>query len=196
MTRGLSGSSRAMQSFCCCSSCRVVALVVEPVLEVVPQADLGQRRLDRLVELGALQVLALAMDAQAEDHVFIDRNGQRIGALEHHADRFAQFDQRNVRVVDVLAQDLDFAGGGDVAVALVDAVEAAQQGGLAAAGRPDERGDEAVLDVDGDVDQRLELAVPQVQVAGRDAVAGGDRSSENPVDVFVSLAGWPGARRR
>ena len=146
---------------------------------------------------GALQVLALAVDAQAEDHVLIDRDGQRVGPLEDHADGLAQFDQRDVRVVDVLAQNPDLARGGDVAVALVDAVEAAQQRGLAAAGRADERGDEAVLDVHGDVDQRLELAVPEVQVAGRDADAGrDDRSSENPVHVFVRPpVAWGGRRR-
>ena len=56
--------------------------------------------------------------------------------------------QRDVGVVDVLAEDGDFAGGGDVAVALVDAVEAAQQRGLAAARRTDQRRDDARLDVD------------------------------------------------
>ena len=53
----------------------------------------------------------------------------------------------------------------DVAVALVDAVEAAQQRRLAAAARADERGDLAVLDVDADADERLEVAVPELDVA-------------------------------
>ena len=172
MISGLSGSRRAMQSFCCCSSCSDGGLGVEPVLEVVPKPDLGQGLFHGLVQQRAGQLAALVMDAQAEDDVLVDRDGQRIGPLEDHADGLAQFDQRDVRVVDVLAEDLDFAGGGDVAVAFVDAVEAAQQGGLAAAGGADERGDDPVLDVGVDVDERLELGVPEVQVARGDAVPG------------------------
>ena len=98
------------------------------------------------------------MDAQAEDHIFIDRDRQRVGPLENHAHGLAQLDERDVGVVDVLAQDLDLARGFDVAVALVDAVEAAQQGGLAAARRADQRGDQTLPDVEDDVVQRLELA--------------------------------------
>ena len=73
------------------------------------------------------------MEAQAEDDVFVHGNRQRVGALEDHADPLAQFDEGHIRVVNVLAEDFDFALGGDVVVALVDAVEAAQQRGLAAA---------------------------------------------------------------
>ena len=138
-------------------------LRVQPVLEVVPEGDLAQRLFDRVVQVGSLQCPMPAVDAQAEDDVLVDRDGQRVRALEHHADRLAQLDQRHVRVVDVLAEDRDFAGGGDVAVALVDAVEAAQQRGLAAAGRADQRGDLAVADIEVDVLQRLEVAVPEVR---------------------------------
>ena len=100
------------------------------------------------------------MDAEAEDDVLIYRNRQWIGALEHHADRLAQRDQRDVRVIDVLAENPDLARGGDIVIALVHAIEAPEQRRLAAAGWPDERGDEAFLDVHVDIDQRLELPVP------------------------------------
>jgi hypothetical protein len=90
------------------------------------------------------------MDAEPEDDVLVDRDGQRVGALEDHADVLAQLDEGDVGVVDVLVVDADFAGGGDVAVAFVDPVEAAEQGGLAAAGGPDQGGDAALADVDVD----------------------------------------------
>ena len=86
-----------------------------------------------------------------------------------------------------LPSSLDFARGGDVAVALVDAIEAAQQRRLAAAARADERGDDAVLDVDGDVDERLELAVPEAQISGGDAVLDGSSGRLIGVGDVASL---------
>jgi hypothetical protein len=47
----------------------------------------------------------------------------------------------------------------------VDAVEHAQQGRLAAAGRADQRGHALLRDLEVDVLDRVELAVPEVQVA-------------------------------
>ena len=61
------------------------------------------------------------------------------------------------------AEDGYFAGRGHVAVALVDAVEAAQQRGFAAARGADQRRDDARLDIDRHILQRLELAIPQVE---------------------------------
>ena len=62
---------------------------------------------------------------------------------------------------------------------VVHAVEAAQQGGLAAAGRADEGGDGVVGDFEIDVEQRLLLAVEGVDVIEADA-----------------RGRWRGARRR
>ena len=82
-----------------------------------------------------------------EQYVFADRNRQRVGPLEHHADLFAHLHQLHVRGIDVLAHDIDAAGDADVAQAFVDPVDAAQKGALAAAGGTDHRGDDALLDV-------------------------------------------------
>ena len=68
--------------------------------------------------------------------------------MKHHADAFAQFAERYILVKDILAQDRDFPRGGDVAIPFVDAIETAQQGGLAAARRTDQSGHHAPFDVD------------------------------------------------
>ena len=52
ITRGFSGSSRAMHSFCCCSSESRVALRLEPVLDLVPKLHVAQGRFDHGVLLG------------------------------------------------------------------------------------------------------------------------------------------------
>ena len=142
----------------------------QPVLHFVPKLHVAQRRFDHFVALPAGELAARRVRPDAEQHVLVDRDRQRIGPLEDHAHRFAQRAQRDVGVVDVLAEDGDFAGGGDVAVALVDAVEAAQQRGLAAARGADQRRDDARLDVDRDVLEGLEIAVPEVEPPGLDGV--------------------------
>ncbi len=142
ITRGLSGNSRAMHSFCCCSSVRTRALLAQLVLDVLPQKHVFQSRLDDCVALARGAVAgSRPCDLHAEQHVVVDRNRQRVGPLKHHAHRLAQLAQRDIGVVDVLAEDRDLAGRRHVAVALVDAVEAAQERGLAAARRADQRGD-------------------------------------------------------
>jgi hypothetical protein len=142
--------------------------------EVLPEPHLGEGLLDRLVEDGLLQLLSLTVDAQAEDHVLEHRDRERVRALEDHADRLAQLHERHRGVVDVLPEDADLPRGADVAVALVDPVEAAQERRLAAAARPDEGGDDPVPDVDAHVAQGLEAPVPQVEPAGLDR--GGSRA--------------------
>ena len=110
------------------------------------------------------------MDAQAEDDVFVDGNGQRVGALEDHANRFAQLDERDVWGVNVLPEDLDHAAGGDVTVALVDAVEATEQRRLATPRGPDQSCDLAMTNADADTLQRLKAAIPKTKAVGFDTV--------------------------
>ena len=108
------------------------------------------------------------MNVVAEQHVVPNRDRQRVGALEHHANLLAHLHQLNVIVVDVLAQHFDGAIDAHVAQPLVDAINAAQEGGLSAAGGPDQRGNDALLDVQVDVEQCLEGPVPEVQLVGPD----------------------------
>ena len=166
----LERQQRAMHSFCCCSSVSSVALACSLSLTSFHRKTSSSADCDQLVAAGAVERVALGVHVQAEQHVFVDRDRQRIGPLKHHAHGFAQFGQRNVGVVDVLAQDRDFAGRLDVAVPLVDAVEAAQQAGLAAARGTDQRRHARVANVDFDVLEGLEISVPEIQAARLDAV--------------------------
>jgi len=56
---------------------------VEAIFRVVPQPDLAQRRLHRLLEPGLFEIFKFAVDARAENEVFINRDRQRIGSLKH-----------------------------------------------------------------------------------------------------------------
>ena len=45
---------------------------VESILEIIPKTDFGERRFDGRVELGFAEILALAVQAFSENHVFVD----------------------------------------------------------------------------------------------------------------------------
>ena len=111
------------------------------------------------------------MDAEAKDDVFVDRDRQRVGPLKDHAHRLPEFEQRDGGLVHLLAQDADFAAGAHAGNAFVDAVVAPQQGGFAAAGRADQRGDAPVRDIEVDVQKCLKVAVPEVEASSFDRVA-------------------------
>jgi len=66
---------------------------LELVLEVSPQPDIRERLLNSLVEKSGRERLPGAVDAQAEDDVFIDRQWKRIGSLKDHPHALAQLDE-------------------------------------------------------------------------------------------------------
>ena len=96
-----------------------------------------------------------AVQPQAVGDVFVNGFRKRIGFLKHHADAFAQFDDIHVAAVNVLPGDFHLAFNPDAVDEVVHAVEAAEQRGFAAAGRPDERGHDFFPDEKGNVFQRL-----------------------------------------
>jgi hypothetical protein len=107
-----------------------------------------------------------------EQHVLTNGNRQGVGALKHHSNLFANLDQLNGRVIDVFTHDIDAAGDADITETFIDPVNAAQKGALTATGRADHRGDDALLDVQVDIEQRLERAVPEIQFLRSDGQAG------------------------
>jgi hypothetical protein len=117
-----------------------------------------------------------AVDARPVGDVLVDRLRERVGLLEHHADAGAQLHHVDRLVVDVLPVEADVALGPADLDGVVHPVDAAQEGRLAAAGRADEGGHLVGPDVDVDVEQRLLVAVPEIDLArGHLALAGSAR---------------------
>ena len=134
-----------------------------------------ERLLDEVVELGAL---ADALRARAVDDVLVDRHRERVRALEHHAHAHAQVDRVHLARVDVDPVEQDLAAHGHVAELVVHAVQAAQERGLAAPRRADERGHGLRRDVHVHAGERRLLAVrdrdvAEVEGAGRVRLRGG-----------------------
>ena len=146
------------------------ARVVETVLDLVPQVGAAQGPLDQIVGVG-LGDLAV-VQAHAGEHVLADgHRRERVRALEDHADVAADLDRVDVLGVQVAAFEqhlaLDVGAGDD----LVHAVERAQHGRLAAAGRADEGGDLVRLDVQVDILDGQEVAVIDVQMVDINALS-------------------------
>src|SRR5690606_2632653 len=110
-----------------------------------------------------------------------------VGFLEHHAAALAQLNGVLVAVEDVVVAEIDLALGAYVVDQVVHAVDAAQQGALAAAAGPDQRRHAVLREAQVDALQRVRLAVPQVEVL--DAHGGRQRGR---VLGFAVVAG-PGA---
>ena len=139
---------------------------VQAVLGLVPDGGVAERGLDDLVELDAA---ADAVGARTVGDVVVDGHRERVRLLEYHADAAAQ--QVDVTVfVDVLTVELDVACDAAALYEVVHAVERAQQGALAAAGRADERGDLVGLDVQVDVVQGVEITVMQIHIVNFDLI--------------------------
>src|SRR5215831_2820417 len=82
-----------------------------------------------------------SMDAWAVSDVVVDRLGEGIGLLEHHADARPQLRHIERVIVYVLAVEIDATGDPCSRNGVVHAIEAAQEGRLAAPRRTDQRQD-------------------------------------------------------
>ena len=81
-----------MHSFCCCSSVSVVARPRSRSL-TSSQSGTSRRAVSTASSRGGLrQPRRGRVHADAEQHVLVDRDRQRIGPLEDHAHRLAQLD--------------------------------------------------------------------------------------------------------
>jgi hypothetical protein len=131
-TSGSTAIARAMQRRCCCP----------PVLDLVPERRAPERVLDAVVE----RVLH-PEHAEAERDVVVDRLRERVRPLEDHPDPPPNGDR-----VDVPAEQVDAVVdhrslGDEARDQVVHAVQAADEGALAAPGRPDDGGDEVLVDL-------------------------------------------------
>src|SRR4030042_461722 len=109
-----------------------------------------------------------AVDAKAVDDIVEYAQGEGVGALEDHADLLPEVEEVGAGPVDVLSVDEDLPRDPDVLDKVRHPVERPEEGRLAAAGRPDEGGDPALLDVQADALEGLELPVVEVEIADFD----------------------------
>jgi hypothetical protein len=121
-------------------------VLLEAVLHLVPQRAAAQRALDDLVHR-ALH----AEHAGPEGDVVVDRLGEGVRLLEDHPDPLAHLHRVDPRAVEILAVEEHPAVDRRARDEVVHAVERAQQRGLAAARRADERGDAVRVDLHVDV---------------------------------------------
>ena len=159
-------------------------ILVEAVLDLVPEGGIAERLLDDLVEC---LLVADALEAEAVGDVVVNGLGEGVGFLEDHADVAAQGDDVDLRAVDVDAPDADLAAEDAGAVdRVVEPVEGAQEGGLATAGGADEGGNVAFLDVYGDRVENELLAVGEAEALHFDAVLPGSEARGGRRGVVAS----------
>ena len=101
------------------------------------------------------------MQPQAISHVFENGFGKRIGFLKHHAYPFPEFDHIHISTIDVVTANSNGPLNAHVVNEIIHAVQAAEQSGFAAAAGPDESGDHFLLQLEGNVFQRLGGAIKQ-----------------------------------
>jgi hypothetical protein len=148
-----------------------VGALVKAVFDFVPEGGGAQAFLDNLAGLaGGFG----ALEGEAVGDVVGDGAGEGVGLLEDHADAAAEGDGVDVRAVDILVIEEDAtladAGAGD---AVVHAVEAAEEGGFAAAGGADESGDLVAGDDEADLFEGGGVAVGEVDVFDLEDGVGG-----------------------
>ena len=111
----------------------------------------------------------LAVDAGhpgSEGDILEDRTGQRDGCGEDHAQLPPQGDDVDVRTVDVAAVDPDRPFAARAADEVVEPVEGAKEGRLAAPGRPDDAQDLVPADIEVEVPDLAD--VPEVLAEASD----------------------------
>ena len=126
---------------------------------------------DFFPECGAAQALfhgfshgassAHSIDAQPIGNVVEDRFRKRVGFLKDHPD--ATPETHDIQGKDVFAIQQNFALGPCLRNRFVHAIENAQKGGLAAAGRSDESGNPAGGDLQGNGVQRLLSPIVKIE---------------------------------
>ena len=138
------------------------ACAVEAVLYLVPEAGCGKGLLDDVVVIAALHSRKL----QAREDVAPDRHAREgVRLLEDHADREPDVNRIHITRVDVLAFIEDLASQCCPGEKLVQAIERADEGRLAAARRTDERGDGVFREGHVDPLEHLPLPEPHAHIA-------------------------------
>src|SRR5215218_6050566 len=135
-------------------------VLLELVLDLVPQGGSTQRLLHELIHAWRLH----PDDPGPEGDVVVDRLGERVRLLKDHADAPPDLDRVDVVAVQVLAVVVELALDLGPRDQVVHAVQAADEGALAAARGADEGGDLVAADLQGDPAQGEEAAVVNMDV--------------------------------
>ena len=159
-TSGSTAIARAMHSRCCWPPDRPRAEDFSRSLTSSHSAASRSARSTRSPRSG-LQ----AEVAGRPGHVVVDRLGERVGLLEDHPDPAADLDPVDAAAVEVVTVVEQLPGDAEARDRVVHPVQAAQEGRLAAARRPDDRRDHVAVDVQRDALDRPRGAVGDRQVA-------------------------------
>ena len=138
-----------------------IARLVQLVLDLVPDRRPLERVLDAVRQLALAELVVLA---QAVGDVVEHGHGERAGLLKDHPDLAAQLEQVGLRGQEVLPIHHDLAFGLLVAVQVEDAVVRADVRRLPAAGGADDGRHAVLLDLNLVVEERLLLAIEEVEV--------------------------------
>src|SRR5262249_4168979 len=134
----------------------------ELVLDLVPERRLLEGTLDEFVH-----VTLVAIDAGAPGNVVVDALRERVRFLKDHPDPAPNRDRVDPGGVDIRAVEENLPIRSCPKDQLVQPIEAAQHGALAAPRWADQGGNLARRDIEGDPGDGLEQAVEDVEVLGR-----------------------------
>ena len=151
-------------------------ILLEPILDLVPNGGAPQAPLDNLIEL---DLAVPAVQARTIGNIVVDRFGERVRFLENHADAAAQGDDIDARIVDLLAAKEQGAAGLAAGNQVVHPVDRPQQRAFAAAGRADDRGDLALVEIQRDPPHRLVVAIEYRELASGDVRFQGLRRADS-----------------
>ena len=154
-----------MHSLCCWPPERLRPLASSLSLTSSHSAARFSESCDAGVELGLGE---LVVEAHAEGDIVVDGHGERRRLLEHHAHLGAKQIEILLGAQDVLAVEHHLALGPLIGIKVVDAVQDAQQRGLAAARRPDKGRHLVLQQIDVDVRQGAVSPVIEIQPLDRD----------------------------
>ena len=107
------------------------------------------------------------MELGAVSNIVVDAHGEGVRLLEDHAHAAAQVGQLHLLRENILTPEPDVALDADVRHKVVHPVQGLEESGFAAARGADEGSDLLFAHVQRDALEGLEVAVPEVQVMGR-----------------------------
>ncbi len=104
---------------------------MQTVLHLVPDRPTAQRLFNDVVKIGF--VARQPVDARAIGDIVVDRFGEWVWLLKHHANLGAELHRIDTFVIDVFAVDTDISGHTGSINSVVHSIDTAKKSRLAAA---------------------------------------------------------------